>query len=586
MLSRIFAVTAFGLLSMAAGCAPGPRSVHEAEAAPLDTRSIRDAVARVRGLPERAPTPITVLDDGAFVRLLDQRRGGADVERDTDTGGLGGAAQLVAEQVRAVELADTIGFYDERQRAIYLRRRPPRDEGLPLSWILAHELTHSLQHQHFRLLDPASLPTVDAQLAYLALLEGDAMVTMVAYGSGENFVPTGRALTSIIRDIRKGESKRFEEVSRPESELEAASPLIREQFVFPYLSGTVFVAELYRAGGFDLVNRVYRYPPATTEQVLHPEKYIQGEGPIAVTAPTPPSGYTTGATGRTGELGARGLLQHCVPKDVAVTAAAGWGGDAFTVAVHPNGAELILWSTAWDSTRDAVEFAAAVSRCYEAGTEAYVARFDKRVSVIAGFPISNANEIHRYLAGLPARSASARPPLGPVTLTPIPELPETSPTLLSEGRYVNPRLDITVPIPKGLRASLEEGWLSAERSSDDLGLLSVGFSNGVVSTESLAKIYRDFVEDIRPHLKGRHLSVSSNARTTTPLGPALERTWIVKGTPVQFQVIVVPICDRQGSILYTRLWADDYTERLLRWVINATRRLRGGVAPVCAELLP
>ena len=43
--------------------------------------------------------------------------------------------------------------------------------------------------------------------------------------------------------------------------------------IFPYFQGMVFCAKLANAGGWAAIDEVYRNPPLSTEQILHPEKY-------------------------------------------------------------------------------------------------------------------------------------------------------------------------------------------------------------------------------------------------------------------------------------------------------------------------
>ena len=55
--------------------------------------------------------------------------------------------------------------------------------------------------------------------------------------------------------------------------LRDAPPIISESMIFPYFQGMVFCAKLTNDGGWAAIDEVYRDPPLSTEQILHPEKY-------------------------------------------------------------------------------------------------------------------------------------------------------------------------------------------------------------------------------------------------------------------------------------------------------------------------
>ena len=54
-----------------------------------------------------------------------------------------------------------------------------------------------------------------------------------------------------------------------------ASRPMENAFLFPYREGAQFVAALLDVGWWPAVNAAYLDPPVSTEQILHPEKYIQ-----------------------------------------------------------------------------------------------------------------------------------------------------------------------------------------------------------------------------------------------------------------------------------------------------------------------
>ena len=84
-------------------------------------------------------------------------------------------------------------------------------------------------------------------------------------------------------------------------------------------------------GGWDLVDFAYqRRLPATTEQILHPEKYLDDEGALPVPdVPDPPDGWEKADGGTVGEFFTREILRQDAEDVGADEAAAGWGGDRY-----------------------------------------------------------------------------------------------------------------------------------------------------------------------------------------------------------------------------------------------------------------
>ncbi len=109
------------------------------------------------------------------------------------------------------------------------------------------------------------------------------------------------------------------------------------------------------------MNAAYDEPPASTEQVLHPEKYVSGERPVEVADPDVASlmgtGWAAVESSTVGEamlgiwLGRMGVSQS--DADVA---AAGWGGDRLSVASGPDDEWGMAWRIAWDTEAEAEEF--------------------------------------------------------------------------------------------------------------------------------------------------------------------------------------------------------------------------------------
>jgi hypothetical protein len=133
-----------------------------------------------------------------------------------------------------------------------------------------------------------------------------------------------------------------------------------------------FVDYLYRRGNWARVNRAYAELPSSTEQILHPERYLAREAPVPV-APQPleaalGSEWSPLASNSLGEWMTYLLLGYGadqaaqLPDDVARRAADGWGGDRYQVYYHePSQASVLVARWVWDSSGDATEFAQAMS---------------------------------------------------------------------------------------------------------------------------------------------------------------------------------------------------------------------------------
>jgi hypothetical protein len=219
--------------------------------------------------------------------------------------------------------------------------------------LLAHELTHALQDQHFGL--EKSLDAVknndDRELALKAVAEGDAMIAGYAYVSGRMDTVVADALADDLKDLQQvflAQTK-----NAPEG---LSIPL-----VFQYSQGTRFVAEAYRRGGWNAVNKLYANPPQSTHQVIHPTYYFdRPEKPVQISM----AGYEKVMPGwikadqdTYGELLLRIILERNLGKratDVALSAQ--WAGDQMLILKQGRGV-TVLWMIAFGDPYNASHFA-------------------------------------------------------------------------------------------------------------------------------------------------------------------------------------------------------------------------------------
>jgi len=233
-----------------------------------------------------------------------------------------------------------------------------RGDQLPLleQIVYVHEYTHALQDQHFdlhRLLDdPTLMENPDRAIAVQSLVEGDATAVMTGYLQAVAQRNPLAALGMVVQSFQAGAFS-----------IPPGTPdFIVTELTFPYQDGMTFVNALLREGGWDAVNRAYDQLPVSSEQILHPEKYLAGEGPqpVALESQAPAEGWERLIDRSLGEFYLRAFLRTQLPALAARTAAAGWGGDRFHL-YHEAQGDRRAWALklVWDTSADADEFAQA-----------------------------------------------------------------------------------------------------------------------------------------------------------------------------------------------------------------------------------
>lgn len=322
---------------------------------------IAERVERLRGLEfETEPQPVTVTEEQAVREgLADLDRAYPAEARRADESlyirlGLLPKGTDLRETSASIFGDQVAGYYDPRTKDLRLVEGAARTR-VTGEMIIAHELVHALEDQVVGLdLDEVERSD-DPAYAYKALVEGTATNVMYAYVDTQFDAQTG--LASLLADGLNAPST----LGLP--------PFVVEQLVFPYSQGELFVEQLYRtAGSWQLVDLALRErPPSSTEQVLHPQKWLRGEEPVAVRAPAPGPGWERLTSGVFGEFQTRQLL--ALGGEVQLEAAAGWGGDRYAL-YERGGEQALVMRWVHDSARDGEEFAQALTKYVEDGLEA------------------------------------------------------------------------------------------------------------------------------------------------------------------------------------------------------------------------
>lgn len=308
-------------------------------------------VAELGGVPFRSEVPLDFMTRdqmAAYVKDMIETeyppaKASIDARLLRAFGLLDSVSDLRALRTRLL-LENVAGFYDERpgRKRLYAvsadRRLTPVNQ-----MVLAHELRHAVQDQYADIhgrLPEAVGDFDDRRMALLSLLEGDATLLM------ERFL--------VKRLPGAGDALDLSGIALPADAVPGAPPVLRDQLVLPYLLGRNFASAVWKKGGTDALKAAWLNPPDSTEQILHPEKFLEREPPREVDMGPTPAGGRLLLEGVWGEMLTRTLLG-----DGSDLAAAGWGGDRFRLWDY-RGRTLLVWRTVWDTPADAREFAGAL----------------------------------------------------------------------------------------------------------------------------------------------------------------------------------------------------------------------------------
>ncbi|MCX5976014.1 MAG: hypothetical protein NTV33_04105 [Coprothermobacterota bacterium] len=340
----------------------------------LDVPRMAEEVAAVRQLDLLQPIPCETLDPQQLeVKLAEMNEQEADpaqtlaAEKVMKFLGLLPAGEDLQAVMDSLYGEQILGFYDPQEGRLYLVDRSGGSAGAagaPQNWAVldqeritvAHELVHGLTDQHFDLLrfdEPKWSDDDDTATAVDCLIEGDASLGETLYLTQE-----GQDWGSLLGLLLAG-------VSQDSSQLDAAPPYIRDSLLFPYQAGLLFVQTLYEVGGWTAVDKAYEEPPTSTEQILHPQKYIQGnDPPLAIPLPSSPpalADWRLVYENVLGEFDFAAWFRTFLPSEEADRAAAGWGGCRYQLWEEGSRQSFLL-SSRWDSAKDAREARLALER--------------------------------------------------------------------------------------------------------------------------------------------------------------------------------------------------------------------------------
>lgn len=257
--------------------------------------------------------------------------------------------ELLTEQVA--------GYYDPDSGALFI----PTDQGDPtqVRLVASHELVHALQDEYLPLDSIINQRGQnDRRSAAQAVLEGQATFYQISILMPEQHpesLPAGWFW-------RQRSVMAQQQAVMPA--FTSAPMWLRETLIFPYLAGADFVAWFVRT-------HPRREPygaamPASTEQILHPDRYVAGDQPVGL-AFSGPAVDSVRFEDNLGEFEIGLLvtqLRGDSTGDVGRAAAQGWGGDRYRV--YGADADALVWYSVWDDAGARDRFLRALAPAWAA----------------------------------------------------------------------------------------------------------------------------------------------------------------------------------------------------------------------------
>ncbi len=558
-------------------------------------REVTAEVESVRGLRLKFTLKVEILDDTLFAKSLLEKA------KKELTPGLVlaerarwlafGLAPAEADPQRIyLDVLDeqVAGFYDPFGKALVVRKNPP--DNVALRDVLSHEIEHALQDQNFGFPDLNALADDDQRLARIAVYEGDAMAVMAAVAAHHAHRPVKSSLRMTADALRTVDTVQLLKLSGHSQVLINAPAVVREELTLPYLSGLALVAEVFRRGGWPLVDRLFAHPPSSTHQLLHPEAYFAGERPAKIAPPPVPPGTRLIATGRMGELGARLALEQCVDPQVVKDFVAHWAGDAYVIVEGPSKQLGLVWSTAWsgDASQNIANLLKLEQACWdeagsgERGPTGWAMRgwsktFTAAGRVVLARGLEETEASAKATVATRVEFARVQQPLGAVGV-PV----EPARGRVQKGRFSSERLGLSGPLPEGYEADVTApaSELLLRRPGS---FASLAFVPEPLTPEAAETFFQAAAGQLaNGPLRGKSLSLASRSHALL-FGEAVdERSWGIDDSGGQLRIDLVPMCEGKAYLAVVRAHGSDSAKAALdRWGAALQRTQR---SPVCADL--
>jgi hypothetical protein len=365
------------LAGAAYGAAPAPAQPGDAARLCAQIPPLAEQITKISGMPLRHAVPCDFITKEKIKAFLNKRV--KEVAKPEDLR----AEELTLKKFGLVpqdfDLAkNTIdllteqaaAFYDYDKKKLFITDTTVLETQEP---VLSHEIAHAIADQNYNLsrFIKAGRNSDDGTTARLAVMEGQAtwlMSELMARKMGQTLLnsPSLVATMSGAADGAAGQFPVFDN-----------APLyLRQSLIFPYTKGMLFQQAVLERDGVSGFGEVFRKPPLSTQQILHPEKYFSGVKPTQPDLPQShlAKGYKSLVGGSLGELEHAIMLEQYSGKQRAIELAPHWRGCGFELEENKkSGRVVLLYAVEWDS-EDA-------ARQYFADYRAQLAKKWKRMTV-------------------------------------------------------------------------------------------------------------------------------------------------------------------------------------------------------------
>jgi hypothetical protein len=312
-------------------------------------------IERIRAREFNSTVPVEVISRAEY-RNRSQSSGTSGPSGDPWNDQVWEALLLVGETSGSSEaIGDTLsssvqGYYSGGSDKIVIvspTETPTIDRGT-----LSHELVHALQDQQFGLDNTAQ--TQDTQLSTNGVIEGEANYIQQLY--------------------RQRCTRNWDCIETPQNNGGGGgtgggqNPGVLTVLLQPYVTGPRFIDQARSSGGWAAVDALHDNMPASSEQVIHPDRYPD-DVPVNVTVPDrsndewerfdhDPVGDTVGEASIFATMYHNNQIESS-RYSYRSPVSNGWAGDTVVPYRTDDGEGGYVWETRWDSTRDARQFAEA-----------------------------------------------------------------------------------------------------------------------------------------------------------------------------------------------------------------------------------